>query len=142
MKQPNTVNHFDSMAVQNEPLPYGVAKRVEELGSGSSGGESPIEHSPFTSPPVMSNTMDFPGLGEYAGYPDLNSMANTQPMAAQNMSSSMSMNGQQALSPGMQSSNGNIPRTPIRQNSGYAANMDFHHGLPMGVDGALDLPFR
>jgi len=156
MNKSNNVNHFDnSLGLgQNEQLPYGVAKRVEELGSGSSGGESPIEHSPFTSPPMMSNSMDYPGLSEYTGYCDPSStMGQSQTISAQSMSASMSMNSQQTLSPGMPPSNiANIPQTPIRQNSAYAGgnlprNMEFHHyvkdeNLGIGVDNGMDLPFR
>jgi hypothetical protein len=174
------VSPFDHNMGVNETLPYGVTKRVEELGSGgSSSGESPIEHSPFTSPPVMTSSMDFPGLSEYTGFPDLsqsmstqqsrsssmgNQQMNNQQMNGQNMNAqnmnNQQMNGQnmagQAMGNGIagggNGAGSNIPRTPMRQNSGYNGTLprampEFHHyvkdeSIAMGGDNGMDLPFR
>jgi hypothetical protein len=46
-------------------------KRIEELGSPSTCEET--VNSPFTSPPIIQSPMEFPGLGDYGGFPDLSS---------------------------------------------------------------------
>ena len=48
-------------------------KRIEELSSPTSGGPESGSNSPFTSPPIIPSSMEFPGLGEYGAFPDLSS---------------------------------------------------------------------
>jgi len=59
-------------------------KRIEELGSPSTGEET--VNSPFTSPPIIGSPMEFPGLGEYGGFPDLSSPMPTPSISNPNMS--------------------------------------------------------
>jgi hypothetical protein len=44
-------------------------KRIEELGSPV--GADNANNSPFTSPSIISNSIDYPGLTEFAGFPDM-----------------------------------------------------------------------
>jgi hypothetical protein len=44
-------------------------KRVEELGSPPNADSN--DNTPFTSPPIIQSPMEYPGLADYAGFPDL-----------------------------------------------------------------------
>jgi hypothetical protein len=61
-------NDFNGNTVAGMPA---FDKRIEELGSPSTGEET--VNSPFTSPPIIQSPMEFPGLGDYGGFPDLSS---------------------------------------------------------------------
>lgn len=46
------------------------AKRIEEIAT-SSGENNNNSNPPFTSPPIMPTAMEYPGLAQYTGFPDL-----------------------------------------------------------------------
>ena len=58
-------------------------KRIEEISSPTHGPESG-DSSPFTSPPIIQNSMEFPGLAEYGGFPDLSGPNMNNHLAANN----------------------------------------------------------
>lgn len=74
----NDFNHNTIPSIPN------FDKRIEELGSPSTGEET--VNSPFASPPMIGSPMEFPGLGEYGGFPDLSSPMPTPSMSNPNMS--------------------------------------------------------
>lgn len=87
------------------------AKTLENLGSSSS-GDNCSDSSPFTSPPVMNPGMEFPGMNNFGGFPDL----------ASPMDRPGSMNSQRQLPRG----------PPIRQNSNSSAFNVIPRSVPDG----------
>lgn len=131
-------------------------KRIEELGSPSRPESN--ENSPFTSPPILPSAMEFPGLADYGGFPNLSgpSMGNQSNMHIQSpgvefkreFDGTMALNGPGGL---------NVRRPPLRQSSGGSYGMqiprsvpEFHtlqhansgEGHEMGMNAVSDLPFR
>jgi hypothetical protein len=135
-------------------------KRIEEISSPTHGPES-VDSSPFTSPPIMSNTMEYPGLTEYAGFPDMNASNMGNHMSSSNhggnFGEGVGGGGRQAdfkrefdASLGIGGSN-SIRRPPLRQSSGSSFGMQiprsvpeqFHHLQRQNSgEGVNDLPFR
>jgi hypothetical protein len=74
-------NDFNHNTVNGIPS---FDKRIEELGSPSTGEET--VNSPFASPPMIGSPMEFPGIGDYGGFPDLGSPMPTPSMSNPNMS--------------------------------------------------------
>jgi hypothetical protein len=56
--------------IENPAIPP-YDKRIEEISSPTHGPES--GEAPFTSPPIISPGLEFPGISEYNPFPDLNS---------------------------------------------------------------------
>jgi hypothetical protein len=113
-------------------------KRIENLSS-ASGGDSSSDNTSFTSPPIMNTTssMEYPGLAEYGGYPDL---------SGSSMGNGGSGNNHMAVG---------APRAPLGQSSATSFGMQIPRSVPefvhlqrassdsvdMGMV-AGDLPFR
>ena len=135
-------------------------KHIEEITSPSHGPES-NDSGPFTSPPIIQNSMEFPGLNEYGRFPD---------MSASNMGNNITANndlgnygegvgggGRQIdfkrefdASLGIQDANP-IRRPPLRQGSGNSFGMQIPRSVPEQFrhlqrqnsgEGVNDLPFR
>lgn len=118
-------------------------KRIEEIGSSSS--DSNQEATPFTSPPIMPTGMEFPGLADYGGFPDLSTTMGPQ----------TGMAAQQRLPPPMRqnSSSSNFSVIPpprsvpefhhLRREDSLENGRPHHvHGsIPMGMDN-LDMSYR
>lgn len=51
-------------------------KRIEELSSPINNGDG-SDNSPFTSPSIMQSPMEFPGLGDFGGFPDIGNELNS-----------------------------------------------------------------
>jgi hypothetical protein len=88
-------------------------KRIEELGS-SSDNPRERDNAPFTSPPIMQSSMEYPGLADYNGFPDLNAGLN---------------NHGHAQAP--------ISRMPMRQNSTPASYTMIPRSVPE-FQGSID----
>ncbi|KAF8850643.1 hypothetical protein BDZ45DRAFT_186561 [Acephala macrosclerotiorum] len=133
-------------------------KRIDELGSPQGGDNS--DNSPFTSPSIMQSPMEFPGLNDYGGFPDLSSpppMPNSisatnnlgnfgegvggggRPMQQGQMQ--MSMNPNPTMNPNfkaefdgtmsmLQMGRQGVRRPPLRMNSGSSFGM---HQIPRSV---------
>ncbi len=54
-------------------LPGHFNKRIEDVSSDSSQDR---DNTPFTSPPIISSPMEYPGLSQYNGFPDFNTGLN------------------------------------------------------------------
>lgn len=63
-------SEFNANNLQGMPA---YDKRIEELGSPQNGDNG--DSTPFTSPSIMQSPMEFPGLNDYGGFPDLGSPA-------------------------------------------------------------------
>ncbi|TAQ85776.1 hypothetical protein B7494_g5901 [Chlorociboria aeruginascens] len=61
--------HAPEFKIEN-PAITPFDRRYEDLRSPSI-PESNEPHTPFTSPPILASPMEYPGLGEYTGFPDL-----------------------------------------------------------------------
>jgi hypothetical protein len=122
--------------LENPGLPFD--KRIDHLGSPSVAQNS--DNSPFTSPAIMSPSMEFPGMSKYNGFPDLNhGMEFKREFDA----------GNHGLS--------NMRMTPARSDSASSFGIsqvprsvsEYHHlqrgnsgGGDVGINGVNDLPFR
>lgn len=135
-------------------------KRIEEISSPVHGPESGAS-SPFTSPPIMTNSMEFPGLTEYASFPDMSapSMGN-HPSANNhlgNFGEGVGGGGRQPdfkrdYDGGLGIGGGNqIRRPPLRQGSGSSFGMQIPRSVPeqfhhlqrqASGEGVNNLPFR
>jgi len=140
-------------------------KRLEEISSPIHGPEAG-DNSPFTSPPIMPSSMEYPGLGEYTGFQDLHGphTAHHLPSSLGNFGEGVGGGGRQTDfkrefegNLGLVPSNG-VRRPPLRQGSSSSFGMqqiprsipDYHHlhransngeGMEM-AHGVNDVPFR
>jgi len=58
-------------------LPVQFDKCIEDVGTDNSQDR---DDTPFTSPPIMQSSMEYPGLSHYNGFPDLSVGMNGQPL--------------------------------------------------------------
>jgi hypothetical protein len=101
-------------------------KRIEEIASPIHGPESG-EGSPFTSPPIITQGMEFPGMGEYAPFPDL---------ASNNFDSSRRVDFKREFEGNLGMANVRRP-PPLRQNS---SNSSFALQSPGGMQIPRSVP--
>lgn len=117
-------------------------KRIEELGSPINNGEA-SDNSPFASPAIMQSPIEYPGLGDYNSFPNLNS-----PGMGSHMNSSMSSNNRSSfgesikrefnggMQMGFMGSKQNsmdsmsVRRPPLRQNSGSSFGIQIPRSIP------------
>ncbi|KAH8768581.1 fungal-specific transcription factor domain-containing protein [Hyaloscypha finlandica] len=138
-------------------------KRIEELGSPSTGEET--VNSPFASPPIIGSPMEFPGLSDYGGFPDLGSQQNQIPfkqefnppngMLRSNSRQGNPMEGvrRPPLRQGSSSSFGLMPRSVpdnfgVMNQLGRANSAGGGEGVDVGMGGNMnghgvgEMPFR
>lgn len=142
-------------------------KRLEEISSPTHGPES-SDSSPFTNPPIMPNSMQFPGLTEYRGFPDLSGPHIGNHLTATNHGGSFGegVGGggrhtgfKREFDASLGIGGGNpLRRPPLRQGRGNSFGMpiprrvpeQFHHlqrqtsgdGVGLGMNPVNDMPFR
>jgi hypothetical protein len=130
------------------PIPFD--KRIEELNSPVTGPGS-NDNTPFTSPPIIQSPIEFPGMGEYNSFPDLNShhMGNHLPLSNHLPSSNHLGNFSEGVGGGgrpvefkqEQSFDGSLGlhrsgsmgmprRPPLRQSSGSSFGMQIPRSVP------------
>ncbi|KAH6667874.1 hypothetical protein B0J14DRAFT_173818 [Halenospora varia] len=147
-------------------------KRIEELNSPINGTS---DNTPFTSPPIIQSPMspmEFPGMGDYAGFQNIGSPAIGNNMNFNQMSNfgenrqieyKQEFDGNMTLGSQMGGqrfgSNGLIRRPPIRQGSGSSFGIQIPRSIPgqfnqlqrtnsngeavdMGLDGSGEMGYR
>jgi len=114
-------------------------KRIEEISSPSHGPES-NDSSPYTSPTLISNSMEYPELNEYPGFPGMTAPNFGNHMTATNhggnFGEGVGGGGRQTdfkrefdASLGIQGAN-SIRRPPLRQGSGSSFGMQIPRSVP------------
>lgn len=119
-------------------------KRIEEISSPTHGPES-NDTSPFTSPPIMPSSMEYPGIAEYGGFPDLNGPNIQSQLGAHNhggnFGEGVGGGGRQTdfkrefdaslgIGGGMGGGGNPIRRPPLRQGSGSSFGMQIPRSVP------------
>lgn len=120
-------------------------RRIEEISSPTHGPESG-DNSPFTSPPIMPSSMEFPAIAEYGGFPDLGGQGMNNHLTAHNhggnFGEGVGGGGRQidfkrefdaslGIGGGGIGGSGNpIRRPPLRQNSGSSFGMQIPRSVP------------
>ncbi|KAH9212842.1 hypothetical protein DL95DRAFT_426401 [Leptodontidium sp. 2 PMI_412] len=119
-------------------------KRIEELGSPINNREGG-DNSPYASPTTMQSPMEFPGLSDYSGYTNLNSLSIGSSISSKNHLGNFgegvggggrqvnyrrgfdlsTLNGRQVNGDGM-----SVRRPPIRQGSGSSYGMQIPRSIP------------
>jgi hypothetical protein len=119
-------------------------KRIEEISSPTHGPESGVS-SPFTSPPIIQSSMEFPGMAEYGGFPDLSGPNIGNHLSSNNhggnFGEGVGGGGRQSdfkrefdaslgIGGGMDGGGNPIRRPPLRQGSGSSFGMQMPRSVP------------